>query len=162
MKKLLIFLSILLGISACCICKKIPQQTNTNTKTHVVDSIAWHDSTIYHNVYKEYYNDYTGLLDTLEMETTYSQFRAYVDTTAKLIKGKAENKKVDIPVQIKWKEKIVYKDSIREVEKPVPYEVTKEVTKYPKSYWWFAGFTLLAGIYLALKVYLKVKLGKVI
>ena len=160
MKKALIYLALIIGISACCASRKVPTQTNTETHIHIVDSIAWHDSTVYHNIYKEYYNDYTSLLDTLNLETSYSEFKSYIDTSARLLKGEAKNKEIDIPVQIKWKEKIVYKDSIQTKEIPVPVEVTKEITKYPKSYWWFMGFTLLTGIYFALKVYLKLKFGK--
>ena len=163
MKKFLLGL-LLFIITACGICKhnnNIPPARDT-TMVHVVDSVAWHDSTVYHHIYKEHYNDYASLLDTLSLETFYSEFRAYVDTTNKLLKGEAKNKEGVAPVDIKWKEKIVYKDSIRTIDRPYPVEVTKEVTKYPKSYWWFLGFTLLTGIYFGLKVYLKVKLGKII
>lgn len=161
MKRFLTIL-ILFIITACGICKhNIPPATDT-TLVHVVDSVAWHDSTVYHHIYKEHYNDYKSLLDTLSLETFYSEFRAYIDTTNKLLKGEAQNKEGVAPVQVKWKEKIVYKDSIQTKEVPYPVEVIKEVTKYPKSYWWFLGFTLLAGIYFGLKVYLKVKLGKII
>ena len=89
MKKGLMIL-IPLIITACGICKhNIPPATD-NTTVHVVDSIAWHDSTVYHHIYKEHYNDYKSLLDTLSLETFYSEFRAYVDTTDKLLKGEAQ------------------------------------------------------------------------
>ena len=96
------------------------------------DSVNYRDSTIYHHLYKEYYKDYTGLLDTLYLETSYSQGKAYVDTTAKALKGELENKDIDIPIKIKWKEKIVNRDSI--VYKEVPVPVEKPVRYVPKIY----------------------------
>ena len=156
-KKLALIFTILL-VAGCCVCKKVQPSTNTFTTIHVVDSIAWHDSTIYHTLYKEYYNDYTSLLDTLKLETSYSQFKAYVDSTAKLLKGEAKNKEIQIPEKIKWKEKIVYKDTTIIKEVPVPYEVTKEITRIPKSYWIFLGFSVLCLIYFGVKIYLKFKI----
>ena len=67
-----------------------------------------------------------------------------------------------IKTVIKWKERIVYRDSIEKVEVPVPVEVTKEVTKYPKTYWWFMGFTILTALYVALKIYMRIKFHKTI
>lgn len=159
MKKgsLILLLSILIGIAGCGICKPNLPPAENNTTTHVVDSIAWHDSTIYHIIPKEVYNDYTSLLDTLRLSTSYSAFESYVDTTYKTLKGSARNIVDKVPVQIKWKEKIVYKDSLVYIREPYPVEVVKEVTKYPKSYWWFMGFTILACVFFGIKLYLKLK-----
>lgn len=159
MKKgsLILFLSIVIGIAGCGICKPNIPPAENNTTVHVVDSIAWHDSIIYHIVPKEVYNDYTSLLDTLRLSTSYSEFESYVDTTHKTLKGTARNTVDKVPVQIKWKEKIVYKDSIKYVKEPYPVEVVKEVTKYPTTYWWFMGISILALLYIILKLYLKFK-----
>ena len=159
MKKgsLILLSAILLIIGACGVCKpNVPPATDT-TVVHVIDSIAWHDSTVYYMVPKEVYNDYTSLLDTLRLSTSYSAFESYVDTTNKTLKGSAKNTVDRLPVQIKWKEKIVYKDSIKIEEKPYPVEVVKEVTKYPTTYWWFMGISILALLYIILKLYLKFK-----
>ena len=161
MKKFLLGLLLCIA-TACGICRHYTPKETEITKVHVIDSVAWHDSTVYHHIYKEHYNDYKSLLDTLSLETFYSEFRAYIDTTNKLLKGEAQNKEGVAPVDIRWKEKIVYKDSIQTKEIPVPIEITKEVTKYPKSYWWLLGFTLISLAYIALKIYFKVKLGKII
>lgn len=157
MKKLILILTFLL-VASCSICKKVTPPTSTTTTINVKDSIAWHDSTIYHNLYKEYYNDYSSLLDTLKMGTTYSEFKAYVDTTAKLLKGEAKNKSIQIPEKIKWKEKIVYKDTTIIKEIPVEKEVIKEVTHIPATYWVFMGFSILCLVYFGLKLYLKFKI----
>ena len=158
MKKLIGILTAFALISSCCATKNIPGGTTDITIINVRDSIHFIDSTIYHHIYKEIYNDYTGLLDTLRLSTTYTDFKAYVDTNHNMLKGSAKNKEDSIPIKVKWKEKIVYRDSIRTVDRPYPVEVVKEVTKIPKSYWWFMGFTILAGLYVALKIYLKIKL----
>ena len=154
MRKIL-YLTVLLLLTLGCGVSKKTVQVEHITETHYVDSTRWHDSTIYYIVPIERYRDYTSLLDTLKLETSLAKAEAYVDTTNNTLKGSIENKKDSIKTVIKWKERIIQKDSL--VYKEVPVEVEKEVTKYPKSYWWFMGFTLLTGIYFGLKVFLKVK-----
>ena len=157
MRKLL-YLTVLLLLTFGCGVTKKTIQIDRITETHYVDSTRWHDSTIYYIVPIERYRDYTSLLDTLKLETSLAKAEAYVDTTNNTLKGSIENKKDSIKTVIKWKERIVQKDSL--VYKEVPVEVEKEVVKYPKSYWWFMGFTLLTGIYFGLKAFLKVKFNK--
>lgn len=159
MKKVL-YLTILLLIAFSCGVSKKTIQIDHITETHYVDSTRWHDSTIYYIVPIERYRDYTSLLDTLKLETSLAKAEAYVDTTNNTLKGSIENKKDSIKTVIKWKERIVQKDSL--VYKEVPVEVEKEVVKYPKSYWWFMGFTILAALYVALKVYMRIKFHKTI
>jgi len=159
MRKLL-YLTVLLLLTFGCGVTKKTIQIDRITETHYVDSTRWHDSTIYYIVPIERYRDYTSLLDTLKLETSLAKAEAYVDTTNNTLKGSIENKKDSLKTVIKWKERIVQKDSL--VYKEVPVEVEKEVTEYPKSYWWFMGFTLFTGIYFGLKVFLKVKFHKTI
>ena len=154
MKKVIMFIT-LLAIAIGCGTTRKTTVIEHLTETHYIDSTRWHDSTIYYVVPVERYRDYTSLLDTLKLETSLAKAEAYVDTTNNTLKGSIENKKDSIKTVIKWKEKTVQKDSL--VYKEVPVEVEKEVTKYPKSYWWFMGFTLLTGIYFGLKVFLKIK-----
>lgn len=154
MRKILYLAVLLLLTFGCGILKKTTIVDHI-TETHYVDSTRWHDSTIYYTIPVERYRDYASLLDTLKLETSMATAEAYVDTTNNTLKGSIENKKDSLKTVIKWKERIVQKDSSD--YKEVPVEVEKEVTKYPKSYWWFMGFTLLTGIYFGLKVFLKVK-----
>ena len=156
MKKLAIVSTLFLVIS-CGICKRSVPPTTT-TIINVKDSVAWHDSTIYTILPVERYRDFGELLDTLKLETSLAKANAYVDTTKNILVGSIENKKDSLKTAIKWKERIVYRDSL--VTKEVPVEVVKEVTKYPKSYWWFLGFSLLGVVYFALKIYLKLKFNK--
>ena len=142
-----------LSLSSCGVvhhCKQIKEETIV----HYIDSTRWHDSTVVSYLTKERYVDIVKPLDTLNLETTYAKAQAYLDTTFQALRGSIENKS-DVPVktQIKWKERIVYKDSI--VTKEVPVEVIKEVVKYPKTYWWFMGISIAALVYIILKVYLK-------
>ena len=159
MKKILYLTVLLLLTFGCGVTKKTIQIDHV-TETHYVDSTRWHDSTIYYIVPIERYRDYTSLLDTLKLETSLAKAEAYVDTTNNTLKGSIENKKDSIKTVIKWKERIIQKDSL--VYKEVPVEVEKEVTKYPKSYWWFMGFTILTALYVTLKVYMKIKFHKTI
>jgi len=159
MRKLLYLTVLLLLTFGCCVTKKTIQ-IDRITETHYVDSTRWRDSTIYYIVPIERYRDYTSLLDTLKLETSLAKAEAYVDTTNNTLKGSIENKKDSIKTVIKWKERIVQKDSL--VYKEVPVEVEKEVVKYPKSYWWFMGFTILAALYVALKIYMRIKFHKTI
>ena len=133
-------------------CKPIKEETIV----HYIDSISWHDSTVISYLTKERYVDIVKPLDTLKLETSYAKAEAYLDTANTALRGSIENKP-DVPVktQIKWKEKIVYRDSI--VTKEVPVEVIKEVTKYPKTYWWFMAISIAALVYIIIKVYLKFK-----
>lgn len=158
MKKLLLILPIAGCILACSTLRPNLPKPSTETVINYIDSVTYHDSTIYHTLYKERYNDYTSLLDTLNMSTTYSDFSAWVDTTNNSLKGTAENKDIDVPVKIKWKEKIVYKDSIVTKEVPYPVEVTKEIVKYPKTYWWFMGISILSLAFVGFKLWLKNKI----
>lgn len=149
----IIIFSILL--EGCGTIKYIP--THEETIIHQIDSIAWHDSTVFHHIYHEHYKDYAGPKDTLKLETSYSKFKAWNDSTLNILKGEAVNKEEDIPVKIKWKEKIVYKDSIKTKEVPVPVEIEKEVKYIPG----FCKFTIfwfiLSIIYIGIKIYLKFK-----
>lgn len=146
--KLILGVFLLQMVASCGIVKPVVIRDSTNVIINYKDSINYIDSTVYHHLYKEVYNDYSDMLDTLNLEDTYSKAKAYIDTTNKLLKGSIATKDVDIPVKIKWKEKIVYRDSVvhQKEEVPVPYEVVK--TKHPKYEWilWVWGILSLLGL----------------
>jgi hypothetical protein len=157
MKKVLLYILIGIALASCANTKKVPKTTEVTIVTYK-DSVAWHDSTIYHEVYHEHYKDYTGLLDTLKMETTYNTFTAYNDTLSNHLMGEVENKDISLPIQIKWKEKVVYKDSIEYKTKEVPVEVEVVKKVYPKSYWVLLALVILGAIVGGIKLYLKFKI----
>ena len=127
---------------------------------HTIDSVYFRDTTIQYRIEKEYVRDYTWLLDTLEMETSYSSFAAWVDTSAAKLSGIARNKEkiVDIPVSVK--EKVTVRDSIVYQDRPVPVEVVVTKTKYPAVFWWLLGWCILSIGYIAVKVYFKMRIAK--
>lgn len=113
----------------------------------VRDSVYFRDTTIQYKIEKEYVRDYTGLLDTLEMETSYASARAWVDTSRAVLAGSIRNKEnvINIPVQVK--EKVTVRDSIVYKDVPVPVEVEKVVhPKYEGWLWGYVVLTLLAFI----------------
>lgn len=154
MKKIL-YLTVLAALLVGCGTAKHSTVIEHKTEIHYVDSTRWHDSTIYYTIPVEKYKDYASLLDTLKLETSLAEAQAYVDTTSNTLKGSIENKQNSIKTVIKWKERLIQKDSL--IYKEVPVEVVKEVTKYPKSYWWFMGISILAALWLALKLFIKIK-----
>ena len=132
LKSLVISLCGLAMIASCGTQKQIV--TEHRIEYSIRDSVNYIDSIVYHHLYKEVYRDYTGLLDTLNLETSYASAKAYVDTTNNTLKGEIKNKDKDIPVPIKWKEKIVYRDSLVYKEVPVKVEVpVKYIPKYVKG-----------------------------
>ena len=157
MKRVLLYILIGIGLISCATTSKTPKTTEVTIVTYK-DSIAWHDSTIYHEVYHEHYKDYTGILDTLQLETTYNTFTAFNDTLSNHLVGEVINKEISIPVQIKWKEKIVYKDSIEYKTKEIPVEVEVVKKVYPKSYWVLLALVILGAIVGGVKLYLKFKI----
>lgn len=142
-------------MTSCTVLKPVVVRDSTVVSYNYIDSVRFVDSLIEVPVYKEYYKDYTDMLDTLNLETSLASAKAYLDTTNKKLNGEIRNKDTSIPYQIKWKEKIVYRDSIvhQKEEVPVPYEVVK--TKHPKYEWilWVWGILSLLG--LAALIYLK-------
>lgn len=142
-------------VASCGIVKPVVIRDSTNVIINYKDSINFIDSTVYHHLYKEVYNDYADMLDTLNMEDTYSKAQAYLDTANKKLKGSIKTKDKDVPVPIKWKEKIVYRDSIvyQKEEVPVPYEVVK--TKHPKYEWILWTWLVLSVLGIAALIYIK-------
>lgn len=143
-KGLLVFIA--LGMLVNCGTIKYVPVKETEYVT-VRDSVYFRDTTVQFRVEKEYVRDYTGLLDTLDMETSYATARAWVDTSRSVLVGEIKNKEkmVDVPVQVK--EKIVYKDSLVYKDIPVPVEVEKVVHPgYEKWLWGWLVLTLIAFI----------------
>ena len=148
-----VLLGVMVVILSSCITRYIPvKETEYVT---VRDSVYLRDTTIQYKVEKGYVKDYTGLLDTLNLETGMAQAKAWVDTTKSVLAGEIRNKEktVDIPVQVK--EKIVYRDSI--VTKEVPVEVEKIVTVHPKYEKWLWVWLIASLLVIAGAIYLKVK-----
>ena len=135
-KKIVIWCFILIITASCSIFKPVVVRDSTITSIHYVDSINYIDSTILVPIYKEYYRDYSDLLDKL--------------------KGEIQNKETQIPYKTKYKEKIVYKDSLVYVKQDVPVYVEKIKKVVPSWCWWLLGIDiamlLVAVIFLLKKL----------
>lgn len=138
-KKISVLLLFLVMLNSCKIIKYVP--VKETEYVHTIDSVYFRDTTIKYKVEKEYVRDYTGLLDTLDLETSYASARAWVDTSRAVLAGSIRNKEnvIDIPVSVK--EKVTVRDSIVYKDVPVPVEVVRTV--HPKYEGWLCGYVVL-------------------
>lgn len=108
-----------------------------STIYNVKDSIVWTP--------KEYYKDYTSLLDTLVIKGSNTEAKAWVDTTNHILAGTLSKEP-----EIAKESHIQYVDRIVEVRdtlvKTETIEVPVEVIKYriPKWCWVLLAFNILA------------------
>lgn len=133
---------ILLIFVSCSTIKYVPIKGDTVVEYR--DTTIIKDSIVYTPI--EVVKEVVPMLDTLKMSTSLATATAYIDTATITLKGKIENKK-GITEQIRYKEKIVYRDSISVKEVPIPVEVVKTVhPTYEKWLWLFviAGVALIA------------------
>lgn len=154
-KRLLIILSVLVGITACRTVY-IPSQ-DSKVHYHYVDSIRWVDSLVPVPVPVERYVDVVPEYDTLKLESTLARSVSYVDTLTHTLKGKLENKQDSVKTVIKVKERRIteYKDSV--VTKTVPYPVVEVREVVPKWCWWLLGINVLMVVGILVKLYLRLK-----
>ena len=126
-----LFIIFLLTFIGCSTTRYVPVKEVEKGVTNHRDSIRIRDSIVVIPV--ERIVDIVPVYDTLKMETTQAKAKAYVDTTLHLLKGSIENKykaKTEVREVVKFVEKI---DTLY-IEKPVPYEVEKQVRYVPAIY----------------------------
>lgn len=150
MKKFVLFLALALSVYSCGIFKHTPPEEHV-TIIHYVDSTRWHDTTVFKEIPVEKIVNIIPVGDSSHLETSLATSDAWADTIG--LHHTLKNKDGVIPIKVQWKERIVYKDSIKIEEKPVPYEVVKEVI--PKSYWYLLGFAVLFVAYWIVRLVLK-------
>lgn len=122
--------------------------------TNYKDSIRIRDSIVVIPV--ERIVDIVPQYDTLKMETTQAKAKAYVDTTLHLLRGSIENKdkaKIEVREVVKFVEKI---DTLY-IEKPVPYEVEKQVRYVPTFFKFTALFFVGVILLIIIRIVLKYK-----
>ena len=158
MRRTLVYCVLLAVVfTACTTIKYIPvKETEYVT---VRDSVYFRDTLVRIELEKARVSDFVDVGDTLYMQTDLAASTAFLDTLDGKLKGTLQNimPYVEKPVQIR--EKIVYRDSVRSVEVPVPVEVEKRVRYVP---WYtkalaFIGILSLvaASLWVLKKVYLK-------
>ena len=137
-------------------CKTIKYVPIKETEyVHIKDSIYLRDTTIQYKIERQYVRDYTGLLDTLRLETDYAESESYIDTTKNALVGSIRNKDRSIDIPIQYKERVVYKDSIRDREVPVPVEKIAK-THYPYEKWLWI-WSVLSALIIGLAAYFKLR-----
>ena len=132
MKHFNIFLFVfLLSFVGCSTTRYVPVKETEKEVTNHKDSIRIKDSIVVIPV--ERIVDVAPVYDTLKLETTQARAKAYVDTTLHLLRGSIENKdkaKTEVREVIKFVERT---DTLY-IDKPVPYEVEKQVRYVPAIY----------------------------
>lgn len=143
-------------ISSCTTVKYIPVKGETTVEYR--DSIVTKLDTItVTRTEIQRVRDYTGMLDTLRLETKTARATAYLDTAARAIKGSLEDKEVPMQVVVPSKEEYHQRDSVERVEVPIPVEVEKVVEVVPK-FWRVVGLLgIIETLVLFFLGFLKIK-----
>lgn len=154
MKKLLP-LVLALSLAACTTIKYVPIKGETIVKDSLI--IETRIDTIEVKLPAERVRDWTGLLDTLRLETGLATSTTWVDTTKGILAGELKNKETPVEVYVPSTSKLEVRDSLVYVEKPIEIPIETEVKVYPR---WMIVLSLLGvvstlilgfGIYLRLK-----------
>lgn len=145
-------LIITLGICGCGTTKVVAVKDKDFQKIEIRDSIIFKDSIVY--IPQEKIVEVVPSIDTLKMEIEQAKAEAYLDTTLMMLRGKLESK---LKPQTEYIERIEYKERIDTlyIEKATPYPV--EVYKTPKWSWYSLIFNIGIFLFLAFKLYLKLK-----
>lgn len=158
MKKLLP-LVLALSLAACTTIKYVPIKGETIVKDSLI--IETRIDTLKVKLPPERVRDWTGLLDTLRLETGYAISTSYVDTARSIISGTLVTKETPVDVYVPSTHTLEKKDSIIYKEIPYRVEITKEKKVYPK---WMIVLSLLgvaSTLILSFQVFLKIKKRKI-
>lgn len=157
MKHFNIFLFIfLLSFVGCSTTRYVPVKETEKEVVNYKDSIQIRDSIVVVPV--ERIVDIVSHYDTLKMETTQARAEAYVDTTFHLLRGSIENKnKNKAKTEVREVVKFVERTDTVYVEKPVPYEVEKQVRYVPSIYKLSLIFMIAAIILTVIRLILRYK-----
>lgn len=154
--KILIFI-VLAFVFSCATTKHIP--TNTNTYISYKDSLIIRYDTIFIEIPKQSYFNYTSFKDTLYLNTDIASSFAYIDFNEKILKGGISNKdSIKLKKEVIYKEKKIYRDTtiFKEIINEVPIE--KEVKVVPNFYKFTSMYFVCSIIFLAIFIFLKFKL----
>ena len=97
-------------------------------------------------------------MDSLKMETSVAEAKAWIDTSTNTLKGEMKNKKTELSQpKIVYKEKTVYRDSLITKEIQVPVEVEKKVPFVPFFWKFLSVIGILAIAFITFKLLFKFK-----
>lgn len=157
MKKITTCLLIAVLFSACSP-KIVYVPTNTDTHIEYRDSVIYKVDTLKIPVPVETVKEVVPPMDTLKMETSVAEAKAWIDTATITLKGEMKNKKTELSQpQVVYKEKTVYRDTVITKEVPVPVEVEKKVPFVPFFWKFLSVIGILAIAYITFKLIFKFK-----
>lgn len=126
-----LFIIFLLTFMGCSTTRYVPAKETEKEVTNYKDSIRIKDSIVVIPV--ERIVDIVPAYDTLNLETTQAKAKAYVDTALHLLRGSIENKD-KAKTEVREVVKFVERTDTLYIDKPVPYEVEKQVRYVPAIY----------------------------
>ena len=143
-------LLILLGLSGCSTVKYVPIQTEE--KVIVKDSLIYVRDTVTVEVPKEVVKEIVPADTTSILKTSVAMSEARLEEGRlyhSLEQSGAVKTVVDTCYVTRIEEKVVYQDR--------PIEVPKEVKHIPTFFWWSLIFNIITVLFIAFKIYLKLK-----
>ena len=150
----ILFTVFLLSFMGCSTTRYVPVKEVEKEVTNYKDSIRIRDSIIVIPI--ERIVDVVPTYDTLKMETTQARAKAYVDTTLHLLRGSIENKE-NAKTEVREVVKFVERTDTLYIEKPVPYEVEKQVRYVPAFFKFTALFFVGVILLIIIRIVLKYK-----
>ena len=157
MKKILLLVLIAFVFGACSP-KIVYVPANTDTHIEYRDSVIYKVDTLRIPVPVETIKEVVPPMDSLKMETSVAEAKAWIDTATNTLKGEMKNKKTELSQpKVVYKEKTVYRDSLVEKEVPVPVEVEKRVPFVPFFWKFFSVIGILAVAFIVFKLLFKFK-----
>lgn len=150
MKRLI--LGILVFLTACTTIKYVPIMGETIVKDSII--VETRIDTLKIQLPPEKVRDWTGLLDTLNMETRYAQSKSWVDTTKGILAGELVTKDTPVDAYVPSTSSTQVRDSI--VYRDVPVEVEVVKTVHPKYEIYLLIWSILSLIGFGLIIYKKV------
>ena len=158
MKRILIPILGILAIFQSCKTVYVPVKGETIIKDSIIRETRI--DTVKVQLPPEKVRDWTGLLDTLKMETSLAVSKSWIDTTYGILSGELKNKDKPLEVPVTSTNTIEKKDSIVYQEVPVPVEVVKEVKVVPKFWMVFGIIGIVLSCVLITIGIIKIKSGK--
>ena len=150
----ILYIIFILSFVGCSTTRYVPVKGVEKEVTNYKDSIRIRDSIVVIPV--ERIVDIVPQYDTLKLETTQARAKAYVDTALHLLRGSIENKdkaKTEVREAIKFVERT---DTLY-IEKPIPYEVEKQVRYIPSFFKFTALFFVGVILLIIIRIVLKYK-----
>lgn len=138
-------------IIGCTSVKEIPVQTIRTDSIYIREIVR--DTVINTQIEREYIQ--VAVPDTLSTLTT-----KYATSTAAITNNTLNHsleQHGNIPINIKYKDRVIEKVIKEEIEIPVIHEVVKEKRYIPKIFWYSIILNLLTIGYFGIKIYRKIK-----